>query len=307
MSLQQSPREDDYLSWAKQRALKDAEKGELKQALDSMVLDLSQNPDFAPNVGLIAQTYRALRENPDLTKPMVIAWINSLDNIFSPAITNVIHKRTPAIEQPADISYKQEAVNKKGEKMKIAWDPDAGENGSYVIEFQDAKGKIVDWEEQEEEPGSIGREKNEQFAPVTGKRDIAEKFFKFALEFFNREEMSIQRVQGLIDGKVYECKVEADYQREYPDEEPVDVFYRDERTVNDIKISVEWQPEGEYSIGRYYRISFFGFPDGKAKEITTPSTQNARRIFEFACARATLSKDKMEVFKATFELAYPHT
>jgi hypothetical protein len=75
MPLSSNPPENSHMSWAKERALKLAETGKLKEAIDSMVSDVSKDPESAPNMSFIYGMAMALKNDPQLDKKAVVEWI----------------------------------------------------------------------------------------------------------------------------------------------------------------------------------------------------------------------------------------
>ena len=76
MALSSNPAEDSNMSFAKERALELANAGKLKEAIDSMVSDLSKDPDNAPRMSFIGGMAMALRNDSNLNQKAVISWIN---------------------------------------------------------------------------------------------------------------------------------------------------------------------------------------------------------------------------------------
>jgi len=70
----EAPKED-LIDWAKGRARAVLEKGDLKGAVDTMVADLTKNPDMQAQMPMIAMMAMSLKADPEFDEKKVSDFI----------------------------------------------------------------------------------------------------------------------------------------------------------------------------------------------------------------------------------------
>jgi hypothetical protein len=200
-----------------------------------------------------------------------------------------------------DRSYHEEG-EARGQKVKVYWMDGVGDSygpeskrlGAYIIEFPGAKGSSFDQFPDDEKHNEY-RLKGALMV-LTARPDLAKHFFHEALRLMNQNSS-----KNFIENTRLSLRSKRDdfnrHNKNYlwiqdPKTESPNIFFQKEAKVNGIQIETFWHDDG--------RVFEIQFPYLSAPKILpyleiNQKTEDAIRVFEYACQRAKVSHDALEV------------